>query len=220
MKTINANDRIEVYIRQVLRNIHVTPAEKHRIESDLQAHIQEALESGDDVKSIFDRMGTPAEVASAFMSEVELHYASFWMRLGAAVVDGLFIFVGAALLAIFGIATANLVPQTLPDRDPIPLLVGGLFILMTIGAALGAIGLILFYFPILEGRFGTTPGKRLLRLRVLMESGLPIGYKEAFLRRLSYYFEFLPVDMLFIFFTEKRQRAMDIVARTIVIQEE
>jgi hypothetical protein len=89
MKTINANDRIEVYIRQVLRNIHVTPAEKHRIESDLQAHIQEALESGDDVKSIFDRMGTPAEVASAFMSEVELHYASFWMHLGAAVVDHL-----------------------------------------------------------------------------------------------------------------------------------
>jgi uncharacterized RDD family membrane protein YckC len=131
----------------------------------------------------------------------------------------LLIFTGGALLALFGVGTANLMPQTLPNPTPIQLITALIFMILTVGAGLGTVGLIMIYFPILEGRFGTTPGKRMFRLRVLKENGLPIGYKEAFLRRLSYYFEFLPVDMLFIFFTEKRQRALDIVARTIVIQE-
>jgi uncharacterized RDD family membrane protein YckC len=59
----------------------------------------------------------------------------------------------------------------------------------------------------------------LLGLRVLREDGLPINYMEAFLRRISYYFEVLPVDALFIPFTSKRQRAFDIVARTIVVRQ-
>ncbi len=46
-----------------------------------------------------------------------------------------------------------------------------------------------------------------------------IGCKEAFLRRLPFYFEIWPVDALFIPFTEKRQRAFDIVARTIVVRQ-
>ena len=41
----------------------------------------------------------------------------------------------------------------------------------------------------------------------------------SFLRRLSYDFEIQPVDALFIPFTEKRQRAFDIVARTVVVHE-
>ncbi len=80
-------------------------------------------------------------------------------------------------------------------------------------------GIFLLYFPILEGRFGQTLGKRLLRLHVLKETGLPIGYKEAFLRRLSFYFDFIAVDALFIPFTRKRQRAFDIIARTVVVRE-
>jgi uncharacterized RDD family membrane protein YckC len=71
---------------------------------------------------------------------------------------------------------------------------------------------------LLEGRFGYTPGKRLLGLRVLGEDQLPVGYKESVLRRLSFYFNILPVDALFIFFTAKKQRAFDIVARTIVVR--
>lgn len=48
---------------------------------------------------------------------------------------------------------------------------------------------------------------------------MPIGYREAFLRRLSFYFDFIVLDALFIPFTAKRQRAFDIIARTVVIQE-
>ena len=90
---------------------------------------------------------------------------------------------------------------------------------VALGVAMWALGVGLLYFPLLEGRYGQTAGKRLLELRVLKESGLPIGYKEAFLRWLPYYFEMLPVDALFILFTARRQRAFDIVARTVVVRE-
>ena len=53
---------------------------------------------------------------------------------------------------------------------------------------------------------------------MLGEDQLPVGYKESVLRRLSFYFNILPVDALFIFFTAKKQRAFDIVARTIVVR--
>jgi hypothetical protein len=97
--------------------------------------------------------------------------------------------------------------------------VGALLVALAVSAGLATIGTILLYFPIQEGRFGQTLGKRLLRLWVLKEDGLPIGYKEAFLRRLSYYFDILPVDALFIPFTAKRQRAFDVVAHTVVVRE-
>jgi uncharacterized RDD family membrane protein YckC len=134
----------------------------------------------------------------------------------AFVVDMLIVFIIAGVLAINAIAFSNLVPQ---NPTGLGYIVGALVILIVFGSALGAVGVILAYFPVLEGRFGRTPGKALLKLRVLGENGLPIGYKEAFLRRLSFYFEMLPVDALFIFFTKKRQRGFDIIARTIVIRE-
>jgi uncharacterized RDD family membrane protein YckC len=91
---------------------------------------------------------------------------------------------------------------------------------LMVGEALtiiSVLGIILFYFPLLEGRWGQTAGKRLLGLRVLREDGLPIGYKQAFIRRISFYFEILPIDALFILFSPRRQRAFDQVAGTVVV---
>jgi uncharacterized RDD family membrane protein YckC len=77
----------------------------------------------------------------------------------------------------------------------------------------------IFYFPILESHFGTTVGKRLMGLKVRTEEGARIGLGAAFLRRLSFYFEILVLDSVFVPFTEKRQRAFDIVARTVVVRD-
>ena len=56
-------------------------------------------------------------------------------------------------------------------------------------------------------------------IRVLRETGAPIGLGQAFVRRLSMYFDMLWIDALFIPFTDKRQRALDIVAKTVVARE-
>jgi uncharacterized RDD family membrane protein YckC len=217
MKSTNQISSIEGYVSETLNFIQAGATEKERIAADLRLHLQAALEAGEPLAAAFERMGSPAELAAAFMSEIPLRYAGFWPRAAAAIIDLLAIFLGAALMAAFGLGFASLIPER-PDNPNFGLYIyEGLMILLVIGAVLGTLALILGYFTLLEGRFGTTLGKRLIGLRVLKENGLPIGYKEAFLRRLSYYFEFWPVDALFVFFTEKRQRAMDIVARTIVV---
>jgi uncharacterized RDD family membrane protein YckC len=209
-------NEVERYIREVLRNISAPPQERQRIEADLRAHLEESLATGEPAKEIIARMGSPTEIATVFMAQVSLRYAGFWWRLAAYGIDLAIIFVVASILAILAIVLVSFVP-----RSPVGLdwIVGGALLALLVSAVLGIIGVIVLYFPILEARFGQTAGKHLLSLRVLKENGLPIGYKEAFLRRLSFYFRMLPVDALFIPFTAKRQRAFDLVARTIVIRE-
>jgi uncharacterized RDD family membrane protein YckC len=210
----------EKYVREVLHHVHAPAHERARIETDLRAHLQDALEgrpAGESMLAVIARMGSPEEVAAAFMAGLRLEYAGFWRRLVAFAVDLAVEFAIVSPLVVVGVVLSNLVPE----RDPqgAEALLGGLLILLIVGIALAVAGILLFYFPLLEGRFGQTPGKRLLGLRVVKESGTAIGYKEAFMRRLSFYFEFVALDALFIPFTDKRQRAMDIVAKTVVIRD-
>jgi len=209
-------NEVERYIRSVLRNIQAAPHERARIEADLRAHVQEAIEAGGSPAEVLARMGTPEEVAEEFMAGVTLHYAGFWRRLVAFVIDTTLCMAVALPLGVLGVVLSNLVPQEPQGADYV---IGAVLITLVLCTGFVVAGAFLLYFPILEGRFGQTAGKRLLGLRVIKETGAPIGYKEAFLRRLSYYFDFIIPDALFIPFTAKRQRAFDIIARTVVIQE-
>jgi uncharacterized RDD family membrane protein YckC len=209
-------DETDRYIQEVLRNIQASSLDSRRMEADLRAHIQEAAAAGEPLPQVLARMGTPLEVAEAFMAQRPMHYAGFWPRALASIIDMLIIFLAAGVLFLGAIPFSNLVPT---HPQGVEYLLGALIILFVLACAAGALGVIIFYFPILEGRFGQTLGKRMLRLRVLREDGLPIHYKEAFLRRLSYYTEFMLFDALFIPFSSKKQRALDMVARTIVIRE-
>jgi uncharacterized RDD family membrane protein YckC len=208
-------DAVEEYIDAVMHNIHAPLAERQRIAGDLRAHLAESIQAGDSPKSAIAHMGSPLEVAAEFMAQVRLGYAGFWIRLLAFAVDLLLIVLCAGTLAVLAIYFSNRVP---PSPQGLDYVTGAVWIILVVSCALSAVGTILLYFPILEGRFGWTPGKRLFGLHVLKENGLPIGYKEAFLRRISFYFEVLPVDALFIPFNSRRQRAFDIVARTVVVR--
>jgi uncharacterized RDD family membrane protein YckC len=210
----------EKYVQEVLHHVHAPAREQARIEADLRAHLQDALDArppGESMLAVIARMGSPEDVAMAFMAGVSLEYAGFWPRLVAFAVDLAVEFILVSPLVVVGVVLANLVPE----RDPhgAEALLGGLLIMLIVAIGLAITGMVLLYFPLLEGRFGQTLGKRLLGLRVVKESGTAIGYKEAFMRRLSFYFDFVALDALFIPFTGKRQRAMDIVAKTVVIRQ-
>jgi uncharacterized RDD family membrane protein YckC len=209
-------NEVDNYLAAVLKNIHASTGDRQRIEIDLRAHFEAAEGAGETVESVITRMGSPMEVAAEFMSQLELAYASFWRRLVAFAVDLGVIMLTSGVFSVLFVWASNRIP-----RHPLgwEYLMGAILISFCGGCILAMSGIILLYFPILEGRFGQTLGKKLLGLRVLREDGLPINYKEAFLRRISYYFEVLPVDALFIPFTSRRQRAFDIVARTVVIRQ-
>jgi uncharacterized RDD family membrane protein YckC len=96
-----------------------------------------------------------------------------------------------------------------------------LLFLGTVFTVLPAFLVVIFgYYFVIEGRFGRTPGKALLGLRVLKTDGTKIGYKEAILRNLSKYNNVLIViDVLIMlfFFNREKQRGCDRIADTIVV---
>jgi uncharacterized RDD family membrane protein YckC len=72
---------------------------------------------------------------------------------------------------------------------------------------------------------GQTPGKRIMRLRVVREDGRPVRFFEVFVRnllRLAIDFQPLPsyaIGVVSIIFSEKSKRIGDFVAGTVVIKE-
>ena len=209
------NEEVEIYIQQVLRDIRASGKDRQRLEDDLRAHLREAMKK-DDLPTVLAKMGKPQEVAEEFMRGVKLRYAGFWKRLFAFIIDMAFCVLVSLLSFVIGLVLNNAVPQHPEGLDYV---IGAILILLVLALALTIVGTFLLYFPILEGRYGRTLGKRLLGLRVVRENGTSIGFKEAFLRRLPFYFEFIPIDALFIPFTAKKQRGFDLIARTLVIEE-
>ncbi len=78
------------------------------------------------------------------------------------------------------------------------------------------------YFALFEAFWnGQTPGKRALRLRVIQQSGRPIGLFESMARNLIRIIDMLPgfylVGAVCIFATRRQQRLGDMVAGTLVV---
>lgn len=204
------------YVQKVMAMIYAPEKDRARIQADLQSHLQEGLAGGEDMAALVERMGDPREVAAEFMQEVPLVYAGFWRRLAAFLVDMVVVILFAGLAAGLTVLLPNVVPQH--PSGWMENVLGGIVILIVLISANVCIAIIMVYFPLLEGRFGQTLGKRLFGLVVRSEDGLPAGYGKAILRRISFYFEILPIDALFIPFNPKHQRGFDILAKTVVVR--
>ena len=199
------------YIDDVMRHVFAAEEDRERLEADLHSHFSEAEAEGRAPREIIEGLGTPEEVATAFNAERPILYASFWQRLVAFIGDfGLLVCLTVPALSL--VFLMGVVGEEPGDVSVLWLIVCGLLFLALLGLGI-------FYFPLLEAHFGKTLGKHLMRIRVVRENGAPIGLGQAFVRRLSLYFEMLWIDALFIPFTDKRQRALDIVAKTIVARE-
>jgi uncharacterized RDD family membrane protein YckC len=145
-------------------------------------------------------------------------FASLWRRALAQVVDLVPLGAGFALPAVF-VWRLFSDPESIVERGPtFPLWFFGLF-----AAAVLCGLLVLVIFSYLEGRFGKTPGKWLLRIRVLGTDLRPCGFGRALLRNLltfvDGFFNFL-VGVLLVALTENWQRLGDLAARTIVVADE
>jgi uncharacterized RDD family membrane protein YckC len=91
--------------------------------------------------------------------------------------------------------------------------------------AVGAVGAILagslgfcVYTVTAEYWLGQTIGKRIAGLHVVRESGAPISLGQALVRLLPVAFQFYWVDVLFALFTERHQRAFELLSKTRVVR--
>ena len=203
------------YIAEVVRRVVAPSARVESLKADLEGHFEEATANAEEADAVIRRLGTPEEVAASFMADVEMTYAGFWTRLTAFIGD-----IGICCLPLIPIGTicalaAPVIESGGPSTSPTSIALIALFALL----AIGAVGVFLLYFPLLEQHYGRTFGKHAMKVRVVTEEGAPISLSAAFIRRLSYFFELIWLDALFVPFNEKKQRAFDMVAKTVVVHE-
>src|SRR5207247_10897867 len=76
------------------------------------------------------------------------------------------------------------------------------------------------YFVAAEYLTDQTLGKKLVGVRVVRESGARIGLGQAFVRQIPLIGSFFLIDVLFALFTDKKQRAFELISKTRTVQVE
>ena len=81
-------------------------------------------------------------------------------------------------------------------------------------------GSILFgvYTIVAEHNAGRTLGKRVLGIRVVRETGARISLGQAIVRQLPMFLQVFWIDVLFALFTDKSQRAFELLSKTRVVR--
>jgi Predicted membrane protein/domain len=163
---------------------------------------------------------TPERVSLAFP------LASIGNRFLAVAIDHAIQYVTIIVVAVVFVLASGI---RLLDDDPMSAGVFGSMSNWTI--ALMIVGVFLLfagYFVFFESLWsGQTPGKRLMKLRVIREDGRPITIWEAIARNLLRIFDAIPgfvvpiysIGLISIFLNRRDQRVGDLFAGTVVIRE-
>ncbi len=223
-----ARDLIERNIKHIMEKMTLGEKDRADVEKELRSSFfdgseAKAKERGttvvaeEDVLKAIGEEGTPDEIAAAYMESYVggLKRAGFWWRSAAYIIDMIIIFFTAGILA-----SPFFLLNWIFDNVNSPGWIAAVVILMNLAIGLIILGVILCYVVILEGRYGRTPGKYFLGLKVLREDGTPIDYKDALIRNIPKFFSNLVVldaIIMVIFFNKEKQRGFDRVANTIVV---
>jgi len=151
----------------------------------------------------------------AFAAAAPLAYAGFWVRLGAKLIDALILLVVLGV-PLFVLLLANLIPQIQrggPPPDPAAFI--GMQVLFQVVFVLGAVVFNTFFI----GRFGATPGKMVLGLKVVTPEGEPVTYLRAFGRAWAEQLSGMLCDLGYIIaaFDNEKRTLHDHLCRTRVV---
>ena len=190
------------YINHVLHHLpHATP---------LRAQIAAELRAMPD--AVLGHLGDPAALAASYLAAVPLVRAPIWRRFAAKFVDvALLLFVIVPMVWVIGIAIVA--RMDVGDQSS----AGRLLVVVCVLALILTSILFSVYTAIAEYTFGATVGKRVLRMQVVRENGARIGVGQALVRQLAGVFQVTAVDALFALFTEKHQRAFELLSKTRVV---
>jgi uncharacterized RDD family membrane protein YckC len=161
---------------------------------------------------------TPESVTFAY------EVAGIGNRFIAALVDSIIIFVTLILLNILVLVGLDLLGDLsgpVASEEEAISWMGGLII-----ALYALLNFLIFwgYYVLFEYLWnGQTPGKRLVKVRVLRVDGNPAGFIEVAIRNLVRVVDFLPsgygLGLLIMFFNKQARRLGDFAAGTLVIKE-
>jgi len=191
---------IQSYLAQLADAMPRMMPEREQIVADVRTHIEEDMQRGEALDAVLTRFGDPANLAASYLSEVPLISASFWRRAVAMAIDVAIPGAIAIPLAVLG----RVSPDTLPL---VPAFIGLLAVIVGFIA----------YIVVGDSRFGQTLGKHWLDLLVVRESGARISVGQAIVRLLPCVLHIWWIDVVFALFTERRQRAFELLSKTRVV---
>ena len=191
------------YIDRVIAFLPRSTPLRSQIALELRASIADRLERGERLEDILRQLGDPQTLAESYLNAVPLVSGSFVARAVARILDVLMVIVIVGALAL-------LVAIAMPRKEFIPFV-------MLIAVLLCIVGYFT-YAVVAEYLTGQTMGKRLFHMRVVRESGAHISLGQAVVRQLPTLMQFFWVDILFALFTDRSQRAFELLSKTRVVE--
>ena len=193
----------DLYVQSVIDQIPAGLPLRDHIAMELRAHIAERMAQGQPLNEILRQLGDPLRLAESYLASVPLQAAPTFARLVAKVIDaGVICLIAGAIAAAMWLAWG---PRVLGPDVFFPWLP-----LVFLGSVFGFVGYTIYG----EYHFGRTIGKKLMGIRVVRESGTRISLGQALLRQLPFFAQFFFIDALFVLFTEKHQRAFELITKT------
>ena len=193
------------YVKSVLDWMPRT-MRRAQIGTELQSHISERVAAGHPMDDVLRQLGDPVALAESYLAELPLVAAPLGGRTAAKLVD---------LLLVMLVCAVLLIPAFWPAwvYDAVEVFwVGSIVVWLILSSVLFWI-----YTVVAEWRYGQTVGKRLFGLRVVRESGAQISLGQSLVRQLPAVFQVFWLDVLFALFTDKRQRAFEMLSKTRVV---
>lgn len=194
----------EEYIADVIDRLPPATPMRAQIEMELRALIDERLQQGRQLAEILQQLGDPEKLAESYLAAVPLVKVPFGDRALAKIAD-----LGFAVLLtspLFLLCWWIIRPVEFFMLAPFVILLGASFPVLMI------------YTIIMESRSGQTVGKRMLEIRVVRESGTRISVGQAMVRQLPWLFQIFWLDAFFALFTDRHQRAFELLSKTRVVR--
>jgi uncharacterized RDD family membrane protein YckC len=192
----------DTYIARVLDALPRSMPNRAQIGMELRAAIAERVANGQPLDDVLRQLGSPEALAESYLAAETLTAAPFMHRVAAKAIDLITVLVLVLPLAAF---VSWLIPG-----PPV-------WAAWTIFIAFCCTFFLAVYTVIAEADLGQTVGKRVLGLRVVRESGRRIGFGQAVVRQLPLVLQVIWVDALFALFTERGQRAFELLSKTRVV---
>ena len=193
------------YINQVVARLPRVASLRSQVAMELQSHIAERVEHGQTVNEALRQLGDPVTLAESYLAAIPLVPATFWQRGAAKIIDFLaFACVCGPIVWLLWRTAALVIPQGFI----FPVMIIVVVILISAGC---------LYPLIAEYVWGETLGKHLMGLRVVRESGGRISFGQSVVRQLPMFLQVFWIDVMFALFTEKHQRAFELLSKTRVV---
>jgi uncharacterized RDD family membrane protein YckC len=195
----------ESYIDQVMARLPRVAALKSQVAMELRSHIAERVEHGQTVDDALRQLGDPVTLAESYLAAVPLVPATFWRQGVARILDFLAVVCLCAPIVWLLLRT---LPLVVPPGFVLPVVIIVVVILISTGC---------LYPLIAEYVWGETLGKHLMGLRVVRESGGRISFGQSVVRQLPMFLQVFWIDVMFALFTERHQRAFELLSKTRVV---